>query len=177
MSSTDPWSVQIPSQSGGNQLPHNPFASNYSVGSVSYPTPPTQPNLQSATTTVPNIQPYSQQPAIASPIQYLAEPAGSYEPHEPTDTPFDPNHWISTVMSLSIAKPVDGTLAGLIRESESFQLSIVDKIPLMRQKYSTMFSTSMFDSLEARITKRNLALQSTVSSLCDFEMVLFIFYS
>ena len=151
MSSTDPWSVQFPSQSGGNQLPYNPFASNYSVGSAatsaSYPTSPPQPNVQSASTAAPNIQPNSQQPAIASQTQHVADSTGFDVPQEPTDTPFDPNQWISTVMLLSVAKPVDGTLAGLIRESEDFQSKIVDKIPLMRQKHSTMFTRAYYSQL------------------------------
>ena len=79
---------------------------------------------------------------------------------------------MALTMDNSPSPPVDGTLAGLIKESENFRSTIVDKIPFMRQNYSAMLQPAMLESMKVKIMNRDLALRNTASSLRDFEKVL-----
>ena len=83
---------------------------------------------------------------------------------------FDPVYWMSTVMSLSVQNlcaPIDGSLKGLTQESEHFRKSIVDKLPLMREK----LDPGMLELIKTNINNRDMAFRSTIGSLSDFEKI------
>ena len=124
---------------------------------------PLQQNPSPAAATYVNMASTIQQ---ATPIQQ-ASPLNA-------EKPFDPMLWMSTVMTLTMdgpSAPVDGTLAGLVKESDNFRSTIVDKIQFMHQNYPTMFPPAVFDNMKVKIMNRDLALRNTASSLRDFEKV------
>ena len=76
---------------------------------------------------------------------------------------------VTSLSNPSLCAKINGSLEGLNQESYHFQKSIVDKIPLMQERFEN--KPEMFETFKSNINNREMAFRSTISSLSDFEKV------